>query len=99
MSSPPMPRPPEDFGVKTPNTGKTVDPVWSRPDSVAHFHTDDRGVLHRCYHVCRHRWYLWIPIAFVLQSIAVPLEHTIARWFWTLPILHAISTWIGWSLT
>ena len=64
-----------------------------------HTHEIKPGLHVRCYHHCRHRWYLWIPIAFVVQSIAVPLEHTIARFFWTLPYLQSVSNWIGWPLT
>lgn len=48
-----------------------------------HLHQDEYGIWHKCYHACRHRWYIWLPIAFVAQSLLVPFEHQIAEWAWT----------------
>jgi hypothetical protein len=73
--------------------------AFSEPSLGGHQHVDKRGYVHWCYHQCKHRWYLWIPLGFILQSIAVPLEHEIARWFWTLPYLNSVSNWLGWPLT
>lgn len=42
-----------------------------------HRHTDEKGVLHKCYHHCKH----WISPGFlagyaVAQTIGFPIEHT-----------------------
>ena len=42
------------------------------------------GALIACYHTCRHRWYIWIPLwllgDFVIDVARFPLEHTLWEW-------------------
>lgn len=61
-----------------------------------HYHKDERGLLVRCYHVCRHKWYVWLPIVFVFQVLMFPLEHQIANELWQLPILSEVAKFFGW---
>lgn len=39
-----------------------------------HFHEDDAGILHRCYHKCKTRWYVWL-LFFVFWAVGTePVE-------------------------
>lgn len=47
---------------------------YSTRDLGGHFHTDERGYLHRCYHKVRVRWYVWL-LFFVFWAVGTePVE-------------------------
>ena len=60
-----------------------------------HFHANEQGVLQRCYHHCRHRWYVWGPILFTFQVLLFPLEHRVAQELYSLPGLEQVADKIG----
>ncbi len=60
-----------------------------------HVHVDKQGIAHRCYHACRHRWYIWLPIVFVFQVLAFPYEHKAAEMVWELPGLEWFANHTG----
>jgi hypothetical protein len=70
--------------------------VYPYEGQTGHYHTDSRGILHRCYHHCRHRPWLWLPIVFVSQMFLFPLEHQVAEWLWSQPGLEVIADYMGW---
>jgi len=70
------------------------DHVWSEVESDAHYHTDSRGYLHRCYHVCKNRipW-LWVTIGWLAgQTLTFPLEHLLWERVWG---FRTITQWMG----
>lgn len=63
----------------------------------AHHHTDKTGLVHNCYHVCKSRWYIWLPIIFTFQVLMFPLEHSAAHAVWQLPGFEKIAETMGWT--
>jgi len=41
-----------------------------------HYHEDERGILHRCYHKTRLSWKAWV-LAAAIATLGFPIEHTI----------------------
>jgi hypothetical protein len=65
--------------------------------AVGHRHLDEKGVWQKCYHHCRHRWYVWGPILFAFQVFLFPLEHAAAEKVWSLPVLEQVADKIGYN--
>lgn len=73
-----------------------LDPIVSEEEFDGHYHKDDHGILHKCYHVCRHKWYIWLPLLFLFQVLMLPVEHAAADWVWAQPGFDTLGEWIGW---
>lgn len=61
-------------------------------ESQLHFHADERGVLHRCYHQCKH----WLSPGFLLgwlvaSTITFPAEHI--QWDHVWPFYY-VGAWL-----
>lgn len=65
---------------------------YSKVDSAGHFHVDSRGMLHKCYHTCRH----WLSPAFlagwiVASTITFGPEHMLWEKIWP---FYVFTTWM-----
>lgn len=50
------------------------------------------GALISCYHVCRTRWWLWIPLWLLAQTLSFPFEH----YLWEhVPPFEGVTQWLG----
>jgi hypothetical protein len=64
---------------------------------TSHFHTDERGVLVRCYHKCRTAVFsgtFWtgVIVSNITNVFAFPFEHVLWEKVW--PFYH-ITAWLG----
>ena len=79
----PHPLPPEHQEAYRDKLGKTPTETTPLPGKLHHHRIN--GALIACYHTCRHRWYLWIPLwllgDFVIDVLRFPVEHTLWEWF------------------
>ena len=80
-----LPRKPD-----TPNTGKS----HTGKTKALHHHKVGNTLV-ACYHSCRHRWYIWAPILYILQSIMFPFEHETAEWLWSQPVFTDVGHFLG----
>lgn len=67
---------------------------YNEVEQWAHTHTDSRGILHKCWHVCTHgpqklltNWKFWVGM-----TMGFPLEHLL--WL-KVPIFRDISAFLG----
>jgi hypothetical protein len=66
---------------------------WDK-ENDGHFHKDDRGVLHKCYHKCRGAltsWQFWFG-SVVSQVIWFPAEHLLWEKVWP---FYELTHWLG----
>ncbi len=52
------------------------DADMSDHSSRYHYHEDEKGILHRCYHKTRISWKAWV-LAATIATLGFPIEHTI----------------------